>query len=95
MIQGKPAPARYVADRPYSNPEAAGRRLLQHANSAPELHPGRIYCEQVNGPFLFQDGAKPAEYSAGMKWLAGTGHIEPHDSGTFFSMTQQAKDLFA
>lgn len=95
MIQGKAAPARYIADRPYAKPEAAGQRLLQHTNSAQDLHPGRIYTEQVNGPFLFQDGALPSEYSAGMDWLEETRHIERHDSGTFFMLTQKAKDMFA
>jgi hypothetical protein len=28
---------------------------------------GRIYIELISGPFLFREGATPAEYSAGLK----------------------------
>jgi hypothetical protein len=27
---------------------------------------GRIYIELINGPFLFREGATPAEYKAGL-----------------------------
>lgn len=97
MIPGKAAPPRYVADRPYANPERAGRRLMHHARSAPRLQPNQpdtIYTEQVNGPFLFKDGASPVEYSAGMKWLINESCIEMHESGCFFTLHPKGNDLF-
>jgi hypothetical protein len=34
---------------------------------------GRIYIELINGPFLFREGATPAEYKAGLNWAIERG----------------------
>ena len=44
-----------TADRPYSDPETAARRLLEHAHAFEPIQEGRIYIEKLNGPFLFGD----------------------------------------
>jgi hypothetical protein len=53
-----------AADRPYADPEAAAKRILEIANSIEPAMKGRIYIELVNGPFLFRDGGSVAEYLA-------------------------------
>lgn len=98
MTPGKAAPSRFVADRPYATPKAAGQRLWHHAKAAPRLQPtepDRVYVEQVNSPFLFKDGAAPAEYAAGMQWLVAEGCIDLDESGCFFVMNPKGHDLFA
>ncbi|MCK1380133.1 hypothetical protein IVB33_22860 [Bradyrhizobium sp. 24] len=50
----------------------------------------------MNNPFLFEDKASAAEYSAGLKYAIDHGWLEPvHESGTSTRMTQAGKDLFA
>lgn len=82
---------KYVNDR-YAKPEAAGRRMLEYAKAV--QHPQNwVHVEKVNGPLLFADMAKPAAYTAGMKWLIDNGYIEmdPAGSGCFFLLTDKAK----
>ena len=55
---------KFAEPRPYANPEAAIRKLLEIANSVEAVQDGRIHIEKINGPFLFEHGAKPAEYKA-------------------------------
>ena len=65
---------KYVDDRPedrrrpYSNPEKAARRLMEHACAFEPIQDGRIYVEALNGFFLFDDKALPAEYTAGLRF---------------------------
>jgi hypothetical protein len=64
---------KYAADRPYSDPEKAARRLMEHAQAFEPIQDGRIYIEKPNGPFLYVDNGTPAEYRAGLDfaWLVG------------------------
>ena len=86
---------KHVADRPYSDPEKAARRLLEHAHAFEPIQDGRIYIQKLNGPFLFGDKATPAEYTAGLERAITLGWLEIHDSGTFVKVTQSGADLFA
>lgn len=72
-----------TADRPFADPEAAARRLLEIAKQVVPVMEGRIYIEQINGPFLFRDRGSPAEYGAGLKLLIERKELMMHDSGTF------------
>jgi hypothetical protein len=68
-----------TSDRPYANPEAAARKLVEIANSVEAVQEGRIHIEKINGPFLFQLKGTPAEYGAG-SWqsnAAGCGCTSP------------------
>ena len=56
-----------TAERPFANPEAAARKLVELASGIEPTMPGRIYIELINHPFLFTDKASPAEYGAGLK----------------------------
>jgi hypothetical protein len=42
----------------------------------------------INGPFLFDLKATPAEYSAGLNLTIERGWLEKHDSGTYVKFTQ-------
>ena len=86
---------KYAGDRPYSDPEKAARRLMQHAHAFEPVQDGRIYIEKLNGPFLFSDQGTPAEYTAGLERAISSGWLEIHDSGTFVKLTQAGADLFA
>jgi hypothetical protein len=84
-----------TTERPYSDPEKAARRLLEHAQAFEPVQDGRIYIEKINGPMLFGDGATPAEYSAGLRYAIEQGWLELHESGTFVRFTQSGALLFA
>ena len=86
---------KYATVRPYSDPEKAARRLLEHAHAFEPIQDGRIYIEKLNGPFLFGDKGRPAEYSAGLELAIARGWLELHDSGTFVKFTAAGADLFA
>ena len=85
---------KFAAARPYADPEAAARKLIELANSVEAVQDGRIHIELLNGPMLFDLKATPAEYSAGLslaieRWLA------MHESGTYVKFTQAGAELFA
>jgi hypothetical protein len=48
---------KYATDRPYSDPEKAARRLLEHAQAFEPVQDGRIYIEKINGPALRRNTA--------------------------------------
>jgi hypothetical protein len=80
-------------DRPYSDPEKAAQRLMQHAHAFEIVQDGRTYIEKINGPFLYVDRGTPAEYSAGLKFAIERGGLKMHDRGTFVRFTQFGADL--
>lgn len=43
---------KYAADRSYSDPEKAARRLLEHAQAFEPIQDGRIYIEKINVPLI-------------------------------------------
>ena len=85
---------KYASARPYADPEKAARRILEIANTVEPVQ-GRIHIEKVNGPFLFRDGATPAEYGTGMKLAIERGWLVMHESGTFVTFTPAGAELFA
>jgi hypothetical protein len=84
-----------TTDRPYTDPEKAARRLLEHAHAFEPVQDGRIYIEKLNGPFLFGDKGTPAEYRAGLEFAIARGWLEMHDSGTYVTFTPASAELFA
>jgi hypothetical protein len=84
-----------TSDRPYSDPEKAARRLMEHAHAFERSQDGRIYIEKTNEPFLFRDKGSPAEYKAGLDLAISLGWLELHESGTFVKLTQSGAYLFA
>jgi hypothetical protein len=48
----------FAGDRPYADPEAAARKLIEICNTIEAVQDGRLHIEKVNGPFL-QAGGSP------------------------------------
>ncbi|MBR1198800.1 hypothetical protein JQ574_22650 [Bradyrhizobium sp. AUGA SZCCT0158] len=86
---------KFTSESPYSDPEKAARRLMEHAQAFEPIQDNRIYIEKINGPFLFGDKATPAQYSACLKYAIDKGWLVLHESGTFVKLTQAGSDLFA
>ena len=81
--------------RPYADPEAAVRKLMEIANSIEPVQDGRIHIEKINGPFLYTDRGSPAEYGAGLKLAIERGWLWMHESGTYVKFTPAGADMFA
>jgi hypothetical protein len=82
---------KYATDCPYADPETAARKLIEIANSVEAVQDGRIYIELVNGPFLYEHEASPAEYKAGLVlaiWLT------LDRSGTYVKFTGAGAEMF-
>jgi hypothetical protein len=86
---------KYATSRPYADPEAAARKLLEIANTVEAIQDGRIHIEKINGPFLFKEGGTPAEYRAGLELAIARGWLWKHESGTYVKFTQAGAELFA
>jgi hypothetical protein len=85
----------FVTTRPYADPEAAARNLIEMANSVEAVQDGRIHIELLNGPMLFEHKATPAEYSAGLELAIERAWLVMHESGTFVKFTQAGAELCA
>jgi hypothetical protein len=85
----------FTTDRPYANPEAAARKLIEIANSVEAVQEGRIHIEKINGPMLYEHKASPAEYGAGLRPAIERGWLWLHESGTYVKFTQSGAELFA
>ena len=55
---------KFVAERPYADPEAAARKLVEIASSVEAAQDGRIFIELINRPFLHDLKGPPTEYGA-------------------------------
>ena len=86
---------KYADPRPYADPEAAARRIMEIAGTIEAGAQGQIYIEKINYPMLFKDGATPAEYWAGLQFAIAKGWLKLHESGTFVTFTDAGADLFA
>jgi len=86
---------KYATDCPYADPETAARKLIEIANSVEAVQDGRIYIELVNGPFLYEHEASPAEYKAGLDLAIASGWLVLHESGTYVKFTGAGAELFA
>ncbi len=86
---------KFATERPYANPEAAARKLIELANAVEAVQDSRIHIELLNGPLLFELKATPAEYSAGLKLAIEPGWLVMHESGTYVKFTEAGAELFA
>jgi hypothetical protein len=43
---------KFAEARPYADPDAAARKLIEIANSIEPVQDGRIHIEKINWPFL-------------------------------------------
>lgn len=86
---------KFPESRPHAEPEKAARRIMELAHAVEPVQDGRIHLEKINGPFLFKDKGRPAEYGAGMKLAIERGWLEMHESGTFVRFAPTGAELFA
>ena len=52
---------KFIEPRPFADPEAAARKLMDIANSVEPVQDGRIHIELINWPFLHELRGTPAE----------------------------------
>jgi hypothetical protein len=86
---------KFVAARPFADPEIAARKLLEIANSVEPVQDGRIHIEKINWPFLSEFKGSPAEYRAGLNLAVANGWLWLHESGSFVRFTEAGAALFA
>jgi hypothetical protein len=67
---------KFIEPRPFADPEAAARKLIELANAFEPIQDSRIYIEKINGPFLFELKGTPAEYKAGLDCAIAKGRLE-------------------
>jgi hypothetical protein len=84
----------FAADRPYADPEAAARKLVEIANTIEPVQDGRIHIEKINTPFL-RAGGSPAEYGVGLDMAIAKGWLWKHESGTYVKFMPAGAELFA
>ncbi|OAF11792.1 hypothetical protein AYJ54_08000 [Bradyrhizobium centrolobii] len=70
-------------ERPFANPEAAARKLIELAKSIEPVQDGRIHIEKINAPFLYKLKGSGEEFGAGIKHAVERGWLMLHESGTY------------
>lgn len=84
---------KYKEHRPYADPEAGMRKLLELANGMDADHAGRLQIGLLNSQFL--EVANVAEYGNAMRAAIAHGFLTMHPSGGYVTFTQAGADLFA
>ncbi|MDA9520116.1 hypothetical protein XI06_07005 [Bradyrhizobium sp. CCBAU 11434] len=84
-------------ERPYSDPEAAARKLTELAKSIEAVQNGRIHIEKINAPFLSKNGCKATgfEFGAGIKYAIEKGWMELHESGAYVRLLSPGDNLMS
>lgn len=59
---------KHAESRPFADPEAAARQLVQLAASIEPVQDGRIHIEKLNAPFLFTLKGRGSEFGAGLAY---------------------------
>jgi hypothetical protein len=85
---------KFVAARPFADPDAAASKLLEIAHTAEAVQDGRIHIELVNDSFL-NAGGTPAEYRAAIERAISKGWLWRHESGVYVRFTPAGAELFA
>ncbi|MFK4507188.1 hypothetical protein [Bradyrhizobium daqingense] len=81
---------KHVEPRPYTDPEAAARQIVQLAAGIEPVQDGRIHIEKINAPFLFTLKGRGSEFGAGLAFAVERGWLELHESGTYVRLTKAA-----
>ncbi|MFK4498976.1 hypothetical protein [Bradyrhizobium japonicum] len=84
---------KHTEERPYADPEAAARKLVEIAASVEAVQDGRIYTERINAPFLFKGSG--SEFGAGLRHAIERGWLSKHESGTYVKLMPSSEDLLA
>ena len=78
-----------VEGRPYAQPEAGVRKLVEIAAGIKPVQEDRIYIELVNWPFLKEFKGSPPEFGAGLRYAIEQGWFCMHESGTYLRLLKQ------
>jgi hypothetical protein len=81
---------KFVEGRPFADPDAAARKLVEIANGVEAVQDGRIYIERVNEPFLTAGGSGE-QFRAGIERAMALGWLWRHESGTYVKFTDVGK----
>jgi hypothetical protein len=71
---------KFVDPRPFADPDAAARKIIELANAFEPVQDGRIYIEKINWPSLHDLKGTPAEYKAGLDLCIAKGWLWLHES---------------
>jgi hypothetical protein len=85
---------KFVQQSPFTNPDAAARKLVEIANGVEAVQDGRIYIERVNASFLAAGGSGE-DFRAGIARAIAQGWLWRHESGTYVKFTDSGAALFA
>ena len=85
---------KFVANRPFADPDPAARKIVEIANGVEAVQDGRIYIKRVNAPFLAA-GGNGDDFRAGIERAIALGWIWMHESGTYVKFTDSGAPLFA
>ena len=85
---------KFVAERPFADPDAAARKIVEIANGVEAVQNGRIYIERVNAPFLAVGGTGD-DFRAGIERAIALGWLWLHESSTYMKFTDAGAALFA
>ncbi|MEZ2147943.1 hypothetical protein AAE026_37580 [Bradyrhizobium sp. DN5] len=80
-----------TAERPFANPEAAARKLVELASGIEPVQDGRIHIEKINAPFLYTLKATGEEFGAGIRYAVERGWLELHESGTYVRLLSRGE----
>jgi hypothetical protein len=86
---------KFIDARPYADPEAAARKIMEIAKGLGDVWDGRLFTEKLNFPMLSEFGASPGEWRAGVDRAVENGWLWAHESGTYYRFTSEGQDLFA
>ena len=84
---------KHTEERPYADPEAAARKLVEIAASIEAVQDGRIYIERINAPFMIELKGSGSEFGAGLKHAIERGWLSKHESGTYVKLMPPGEDL--
>jgi hypothetical protein len=85
---------KFIEPRPFADPDAAARKLVEFANATEVVQDGRIYIELINAQFL-KAGGTPEQFRAALDRAIARRWLERHESGTYVKFTQAGAELFA
>ena len=84
---------KHTAERPYADPDAAARKLVELAASVAAVQDGRIYIERINGQFMIELKGSGSEFGAGLRYAIERGWLSKHESGTYVKLMPPGEDL--
>ncbi|MGV7217828.1 hypothetical protein [Bradyrhizobium sp. UFLA05-112] len=82
-----------TTERPFANPEAAARKLVEIAIGIEPVQDGRTHIEKINAPFLYTLKVSGEEFGAGIKMAVERGWLELHKSGTYVRLLQLMRPI--